>query len=85
MPPASRAFNYGWAIVAAMLVVQTVSARLGFYNMSVYMAEFAVALNRPLADMSLAVSAFFVTGGVCGIYVARVLDYYRRYDQDFRR
>ncbi len=66
--------NYGWAIVAAMLVVQTVSSGLGFYNMSVYMAEFAVALDRPLADMSLAVSAFFVTGGVCGIFVARLLD-----------
>jgi len=70
----SRA-SYGWVIVAAMLVVQAVSSGLGFYNMSVYMTEFARSLSVPLADISFAVSLFFIVGGVAGIYVARLLDH----------
>ena len=53
--------NYGWVIVAAMLVVQSVSSGLGFYNMSVYMAELAALLARALSDLSLAVTIFFLT------------------------
>ena len=57
-----------------MLVVQAVSSGLGFYNMSVYMTEYARTLSVPLADISFAVSLFFIVGGVAGIYVARLLD-----------
>jgi len=72
--PNSQRGNYGWVIVAAMLVVQAVSSGLGFYNMSVYMTEYARTLSVPLADISFAVSLFFIVGGVAGIYVARLLD-----------
>ncbi len=70
-PASPRKLSYGWIIVAAMLVVQTVSSGLGFYNMSVYVLEFSQALSAPLASLSFAVSLFFVTGGIAGIYVAR--------------
>jgi len=66
--------HYGWVMVAAMLVVQTVSSGLGFYNMSVYMSEFVRLLARPMAEVSLAVSLFFVAGGAMGMYVAGLLD-----------
>lgn len=66
--------RYGWVIVVAILLVQTVSSGFGFYNMSVYMTELAKVLNTPLAAVSFAVTLFFVTGGIGGIYVARLLD-----------
>ena len=69
--------NYGWVIVAAMLVVQSVSSGFGFYNMSVYMAELAALLGRPLSDLSLAVTIFFLTGGVAGLFVAELINRYQ--------
>ena len=65
--------RYGWVIVGAMLFIQTVSSGLGFYNMSVYMTEFARLLEVPLAHVSFAVSLFFIVGGVAGMSVARLL------------
>lgn len=66
--------HYGWVIVAAMLVVQSVSSGFGFYNMSVYMAELAALMTRPLSDLSLAVTVFFITGGVAGLFVAELIN-----------
>ncbi len=54
--------------------MQTVSSGLGFYNMSVYMAEFAQLLSLPLAQVSFAVTLFFLVGGVSGMYIARLLE-----------
>ena len=56
-----------------MLVVQTVSSGFGFYNMSVYMVELAKILHLAVADISIAVSLFFVSGGIAGLLVARLL------------
>ena len=66
--------RYGWVIVAVMMLVQTVSSGLGFYNMSVYINRLAVQLSVPLADISFAVSLFFVVGGVAGLFVAELLN-----------
>ncbi len=66
--------GYGWVIVAAMFFMQTVSSGLGFYNMSVYMAEFAKTLELPLAQVSFAVTLFFIVGGVAGMQVARLME-----------
>jgi len=66
--------GYGWAIVAAMFFMQTVSSGLGFYNMSVYMAEFAKALELPLAQVSFAVTLFFLVGGVAGMQIAKLME-----------
>ena len=74
MSTMAKSSSYGWAIVAAMLFVQTISSGLGFYNMSVYMAEFAEILDLPLSSVSFAVSLFFIVGGVAGMFVAALLD-----------
>ncbi|NCF45753.1 MAG: MFS transporter [Proteobacteria bacterium] len=71
--PAPR---YGWVIVAAMMLVQTVSSGLGFYNMSVYINRLAAELAAPVGQISFAVTLFFVVGGVAGLDVASLL---RRY------
>ena len=70
----SNRVGYGWVIVAAMFFMQTVSSGLGFYNMSVYMAEFADLLALPLAQVSFAVTLFFIVGGVAGMQVARLME-----------
>ncbi len=42
--------------------------------MSVYMAEFAKSLSLPLAQVSFAVTLFFIVGGVSGMFIARLLE-----------
>lgn len=59
-----------------MFWVQTVSSGLGFYNMSVYVAELSQALAKPLATLSFAVTLFFLVGGAMGIVVARLIERY---------
>lgn len=72
-PTAATAQRYGWVIVAVMLLVQTVSSGLGFYNMSVYINRLSAELAAPVAQISFAVSLFFVVGGIAGLYVATLL------------
>ncbi len=69
-----QSVGYGWVIVAAMFFMQTVSSGLGFYNMSVYMAEFARTLQVPLAQASFAVTLFFLVGGLAGMQIARLME-----------
>ena len=75
-PLLSSADRYGWVIVGAMLLVQTVSSGLGFYNMSVYINRLSAELAAPVGHISFAVSLFFVVGGVAGLYVATLLNRY---------
>ena len=58
--------RYGWVIVGVLLLIQTVSSGLGFYNMSVYINRLSAELAVPVSDISFAVSLFFVVGGVAG-------------------
>ena len=64
---------YGWVIVGVLLMIQTVSSGLGFYNMSVYINRLSAELAVPVSDVSFAVSLFFVAGGVAGLYIAALL------------
>ena len=73
----SNADRYGWVIVTAMMLVQTVSSGLGFYNMLVYINRLSAELAAPVAQISFAVSLFFVVGGVAGLYVATLLNRYQ--------
>ena len=66
--------NYAWIIVAAVLVMQTVSSGIGFYNMSVYIKTFSDLLSVSLAEVSVAASLFYLTGGIAGLYVAALMD-----------
>lgn len=74
MQSPSHPSRYGWVIVAAMFLTQTISSGLGFYNMSIYMVEFSKSLQVSLAQASFAVTLFFMVGGVTGMYVARLLE-----------
>ena len=65
--------RYGWVIVGVLLLIQTVSSGLGFYNMSVYINRLSAELAVPVSDVSFAVSLFFVVGGVAGLYIAALL------------
>jgi len=65
--------KFGWVIVFSMLVIQTISSGLGFYNMSVYMSFFVKEFGFPLDLVSISVSLFFVSGGIAGLFVARIL------------
>ncbi len=56
-----------------MLVIQTISSGLGFYNMSVYMSFFVKEFGFSLDLVSISVSLFFVSGGIAGLFVARIL------------
>ena len=55
-----------------MMLVQTVSSGLGFYNMSVYINRLSVQLSVPLADISFAVSLFFVVGGIAVLFLSLI-------------
>ncbi len=66
--------NYSWIIVGSVLVMQTVSSGIGFYNMSVYIKTFSDLLSVSLAEVSVAASLFYLTGGIAGLYVAALMD-----------
>ncbi len=66
--------RYHWIIVGAVLVMQTVSSGIGFYNMSVYIKTFSDLLSVSLAEVSVAASLFYLTGGIAGLYVAALMD-----------
>jgi MFS family permease len=65
---------FGWWLVAGLFVVLAVSSGFGFYNMSVYMNVLSARHGHAVADVSLAVSLFFLVGGVAGMWVANLLE-----------
>jgi MFS family permease len=65
---------YGWWLVAALFVVLAVSSGFGFYNMSVYINVLAAVHGHGIGELSLAVSLFFLVGGVGGMWVASLLE-----------
>lgn len=65
---------YGWWIVAGVFVVLLVSSGFGFYNLSVYLTVLVAERGFSVSEVSLAVSLFFVVGGVAGIGVAGLLE-----------
>ncbi len=67
---------YGWWVVAGIFLVLTVSSGFGFYNLSVYINVLSAARGFSVSQVSVAVSLFFVVGGVTGMAVARLIDGY---------
>jgi MFS family permease len=68
---------YGWKVVAAILVVLTFSSGLSFYNHAVILEALSRKDTFSVESASIAVSLFFVSGGISGLYVGRML---ARYD-----
>ena len=67
---------YGWKIVAAILVLLTFSSGLSFYNHAIYLNALATQPAFSVQTASFAVSIFFLSGGITGLWVAKwVQDY----------
>ena len=67
---------YGWKIVAALFVVLMFSSGLGFYNHSVVLQALASEKGFPITVASTAVSIFFFSSGIAGLYIASLLERY---------
>ena len=67
---------YGWKIVAALLFLLTFTSGLSFYNHAIYLNALATQSNFDVSTASAAVSIFFLTGGVMGLFVARWVQEY---------
>lgn len=69
----SRIF-YGWYIVAAICLITTITSGLAFYNLSVLLNAFVAERGFPVSLTSAATASFFVSGGVAGVLVGRLID-----------
>lgn len=68
---------YGWKVVAAILVVLTFTSGLSFYNHAVILNALARSPVFSVESASIAVSLFFVSAGIAGLWVGKLL---ARYD-----
>lgn len=73
MPGDTRIF-YGWYIVAAICLITTITSGLAFYNLSVLLNAFVVERGFPVSLTSAATATFFVSGGVAGVLIGRLID-----------
>lgn len=69
-------FYYGWVIVASLFVMLTFTSGLGFYNHSVMLNALVLERGFPIGVASSAVSIFFLSSGVAGLWFASLLEKY---------
>lgn len=67
---------YGWRIVAAILFILTFSSGLGFYNHAIYLNALATQPAFDVQSASFAVSIFFLSGGISGLFIAKMVHEY---------
>ncbi|MBM87361.1 MAG: MFS transporter [Gammaproteobacteria bacterium] len=67
---------YGWKVVAAILVLLTFTSGLSFYNHAIYLNALAAKPAFDVSTASLAVSIFFLAGGVMGLWVAKWVEHH---------
>ena len=72
----SSVLFYGWRIVAVLFVMLTFSSGLGFYNHAIIIQTLSRQADFPLETASLAVSFFFLIGGLSGVVIAPLLEKY---------
>jgi len=76
MADSKKKLFYGWKIVFAILAQLTFTSGLSFYNHAIYLNALAANPNFNVQTASFAVSLFFLSGGVTGLWVAKwVQDY----------
>lgn len=61
-------------MVAALFAILTLGSGFGFYNLSVYMNALANEQGFSIAQLSFAISLFFLMGGIFGVVVARLIE-----------
>lgn len=64
---------YGWVIVAAVFVILTFAAGLGFYNATVYLQALVDEQGFSIGAASGATAIFFLTYGLAGIPIAKLV------------
>ncbi len=69
--PEKKELYYGWKVVFALLVLLTFSTGLSFYNHAVILNALAQQPAFTVQSASLAISLFFLSGGITGLFVAR--------------
>ena len=69
-----RKVYHGWWVIAGLFLILTVSSGFGFYNHSVYLNALSTDGAFSVADVSVAISFYFLAGGIAGIGVARLID-----------
>ena len=69
----NQRFYYGWVIVAAIMVQLTFVTGLSFYNHSIILNALAAQSTFSVESASLAVSLFFLSGGLAGLGIAKLL------------
>lgn len=72
-PGSLRSFP-GWRVVAGCFMVLLVNAGLAFYGLSVYLNAFSKERDWPIGSISLAVTIFFIIGGLFGLVAARLIE-----------
>ncbi len=65
---------YGWRIVAAVCLITTITSGLIFYNLSVLLNAFVAERGFPVSLTSAATAVCFISGGVSGLLVGRLVD-----------
>ncbi len=65
---------YGWFVVAAIFVVLTVTAGLGFYNASVILRQSKEELEASVSAVSGATAVFFGVSGLVGFLLSRMME-----------
>ena len=77
MPESQKSgIYYGWKIVFAILVLLTFATGLSFYNHAVILNALAQQPQFSVGTASVAVSLFFLSGGVAGLWMAKWVHHY---------
>jgi len=69
-------YFYGWKIAVALLVINTFVSGLSFYNHAVILNALSLQPQFTVQSVSLAVSIFFLSSGLTGLWVAKLLKDY---------
>lgn len=76
MADSTSSYYYGWKIVFAILAQLTFTSGLSFYNHAIYLNALAANPNFDVQTASFAVSLFFLSGGITGLWVAKWVQEY---------
>jgi MFS family permease len=63
----------GWWVAGGCFTILFFSSALGFYGMSVYLNAFSKELGWKISSLSIATTFFFLVGGICNVFVARLI------------
>jgi len=69
----SEKIYYGWKVAVAILFILTFVSGLSFYNHAVILNALSLKPEFSMQSVSFAVSIFFLSGGIAGLWVAKLI------------